>query len=132
MLVDLLADDLGQLIEKLGLKKPADVGQSWGGNIGTILASDPQLISRAFLEDPVYWRMIHAFVTSLPGALARRSRAEASAGRKYNGAVVLAEKLDEAAKSRVAHLMKAPDMSARLAPDFLRRDLSMAVLYLVL
>ena len=37
------------------LRKPAYVGHSWGGNIGTILASDsPDLISRAFLEDPVY------------------------------------------------------------------------------
>lgn len=72
------ADDMRQLIEKVGLNKPAYVGHSWGGNIGTILASDAlPLISRAFLEDPVYWRMIHAFVTSLPGALVRRHRAEA-------------------------------------------------------
>ena len=71
-------EDIRRLIENLELRKPAYVGHSWGGNIGTILASDaPDLISRAFLEDPVYWRMIHAFMTALPGALARRNRAEA-------------------------------------------------------
>jgi pimeloyl-ACP methyl ester carboxylesterase len=70
--------DIRQLIQTLGLRKPAYVGHSWGGNIGTILASDwPELISRVFLEDPVYWRMLHAFVTSLPRALDRRSKPEA-------------------------------------------------------
>jgi pimeloyl-ACP methyl ester carboxylesterase len=72
------AADICQLIENLGLKKPAYVGHSWGGNIGTMLASErPELISRAFLEDPVYWRMIHAFMTALPNALARLKRPEA-------------------------------------------------------
>lgn len=72
------AEDIQQLIKNLNLKKPVYAGHSWGGNIGTILASDaPALISRAFLEDPVFWRMIHAFMTSLPGALARRNRPEA-------------------------------------------------------
>ncbi len=72
------AEDIRQLIKNLELTKPAYVGHSWGGNIGTILAADsPALISRAFLEDPVYWRMIHAFMTSLPGALARRAKPEA-------------------------------------------------------
>ena len=65
------------MIQNLELKRPAYVGHSWGGNIGTILASDSaKLISRAFLEDPVYWRMIHAFMTALPNALARRSKPE--------------------------------------------------------
>ena len=51
-------EDVRQLIKNLDLRKPAYVGHSWGGNIGTILASDaPDLISRAFLEDPVFWRM---------------------------------------------------------------------------
>ena len=72
------AEDICQLIQNLELQKPAYVGHSWGGNIGTILAADsPVLISRAFLEDPVYWRMIHAFVTALPNALARRNKPEA-------------------------------------------------------
>ena len=71
-------EDIRQLIKNLNLQRPAYVGHSWGGNIGTMLAADsPELISRAFLEDPVYWRMIHAFVTSLPGALARRNKPEA-------------------------------------------------------
>src|SRR6201988_355477 len=42
-------EDICGLIENLGLKKPAYVGPSWGGSIGTMLASDrPELISRAF------------------------------------------------------------------------------------
>jgi pimeloyl-ACP methyl ester carboxylesterase len=72
------AEDICQLIKNLQLNQPAYVGHSWGGNIGTIIASDsPELISRAFLEDPVYWRMIHAFMTALPGALARHNKPEA-------------------------------------------------------
>ncbi len=72
------AEDLRQLIGNLELQKPGYIGHSWGGNIGTILASDAaELISRAFLEDPVYWRMIHAFMTALPNALARRNKPEA-------------------------------------------------------
>ena len=70
-------EDVRQLIVKLELRRPAYVGHSWGGNIGTMLASDSaDLISRAFLEDPVYWRMIHAFTTALPGALARLEKPE--------------------------------------------------------
>ncbi|MSP40412.1 MAG: alpha/beta hydrolase [Deltaproteobacteria bacterium] len=72
------AEDIRQLIVNLELRKPAYVGHSWGGNIATILAADsPELISCAFLEDPVYWRMLHAFMTALPGALARRNKPEA-------------------------------------------------------
>ncbi len=71
-------EDIRRLIKNLGLRRPAYAGHSWGGNIGTILASDSSdLISRAFLEDPVYWRMLHAFMTALPGALARLTRPEA-------------------------------------------------------
>ncbi len=71
-------EDVRQLIKNLELRKPAYVGHSWGGNIGTVLASDtPDLISRTFLEDPVFWRMLHAFMTAMPGALARRNKPEA-------------------------------------------------------
>ena len=71
-------EDMHHLIQNLGLRRPAYVGHSWGGNIGTVMASDyPDDISRAFLEDPVYWRMINAFVTSLPQGLARHDRPEA-------------------------------------------------------
>lgn len=71
-------EDVHELISNLKLERPAYVGHSWGGNIGTILASDhPEDISRAFLEDPVYWRMQHAFVTALPSALARLKQPEA-------------------------------------------------------
>lgn len=73
------ARDIAQLVERAGLQRPAYVGHSWGGNIGTLLASDyPEAISAAFLEDPVYWKMMNAFVTSLPAALARLDRPEAA------------------------------------------------------
>lgn len=71
------AEDVRQLIANLKLERPACAGHSWGGNIGTMLASDhPGDLSHAFLEDPVYWRMQHAFVTALPGAPARLERPE--------------------------------------------------------
>jgi pimeloyl-ACP methyl ester carboxylesterase len=81
-------DDMCQLIESMGLKRPALVGNSWGGNIGTMMAAErPDLIERALLEDPVYWKMIHAAVSSLPQALARRARpvAEIRAEAKQRG-----------------------------------------------
>ena len=72
------ATDIVNLIEVLGLDKPAFVGHSWGGNIGTIMASDyADKICCAFLEDPVYWKMVNTHVTSLPQALARHNRPEA-------------------------------------------------------
>jgi len=72
------ARDIVQLVERAGLRRPAYVGHSWGGNIGTMLAAEyPDAISCAFLEDPVYWKMIDAFVTSLPRGLARLDRPEA-------------------------------------------------------
>ncbi len=65
-------EDIHQLIEGLGLKRPFYAGNSWGGCIGTIIAADyPQDISRALLGDPVYWKLMNAFVTSLPMALNR-------------------------------------------------------------
>jgi len=71
-------EDIHQLIHAIGLRKPAYVGHSWGGNIGTYMASEyADDLSRAFLEDPVYWRMLHAFVTALPQSLARHNRPEA-------------------------------------------------------
>lgn len=73
------ATDIVQLIERTGLRRPVYVGHSWGGNIGTVMASDhADVIAAAFLEDPVYWKMINAFVTSLPQALERRDRPEAT------------------------------------------------------
>lgn len=71
-------EDIHQLIQGLSLRKPAFVGHSWGGNIGTYMASEyADDISRAFLEDPVYWKMVNAFVTSLAQAMARHNRPEA-------------------------------------------------------
>lgn len=66
-------EDIHQLINELELKKPFYAGNSWGGCTGTIMAADyPQDISKAFLGDPVYWRMLNAFVTNLPTVLSRR------------------------------------------------------------
>lgn len=68
--------DLVEFIERTGLRKPVYVGHSWGGNIGTVLASDhPELISAVLLEDPTYWKMVNAFVTSLVRQLAYLDRA---------------------------------------------------------
>ncbi len=66
-------EDIHQLVNELGLKNPFYAGNSWGGCIGTILAADyPQDIAKAFLGDPVYWKMMNAFVTNLPMTLNRR------------------------------------------------------------
>ena len=90
------AVDMHELIQKLELNRPAYIGHSWGGNIGTIMASDfSEDISRAFLEDPVYWRMINAFVTSLPQALARHNRPEAEIRADGQGRGLTPEQIDE-------------------------------------
>ncbi|MFL2640279.1 MAG: alpha/beta fold hydrolase [Dehalococcoidia bacterium] len=69
--------DTKEIIENLDLEKPTYIGHSWGANIGTMLAANhPNLISKAFLEDPVYWKFIHSFVTSLPVGLARLEKTE--------------------------------------------------------
>ncbi len=71
-------EDMHQLIHTLALQRPVFVGHSWGGSIGTIMAADyPEDVSKALLEDPVCWKLINAFVTSLPQALARHARPEA-------------------------------------------------------
>lgn len=71
--------DLVEFIDRTELRRPAYVGHSWGGNIGTVLASDhPRLISAAVLEDPIYWKMLNAFVTSLVRQLAYLDRTETS------------------------------------------------------
>jgi pimeloyl-ACP methyl ester carboxylesterase len=70
-------EDTATIISALELKHPIYIGHSWGANIGTILAADhPELISKAFLEDPVYWKFINSFATSLPVGLARLNRPE--------------------------------------------------------
>lgn len=66
-------EDLSALIAELGLSSPLYAGNSWGGCIGTVMAADyAQDISRAFLGDPVYWKMVNAFATFLPAVLRRR------------------------------------------------------------
>lgn len=66
-------EDMHELINTLGLKRPLYAGNSWGGCIGTIMAADhSECISKAYLGDPVYWKLINAFVTNLPTTLRRR------------------------------------------------------------
>jgi pimeloyl-ACP methyl ester carboxylesterase len=66
-------DDICMLMDVLELDKPLIAGNSWGGCIGTILAADySDQISRAFLGDPPYWKMLDAFVTRLPDIINRR------------------------------------------------------------
>lgn len=68
-------EDIHQLIGTLGLRKPLYAGNSWGGCIGTIMGADfPDDISKAFLGDPVYWKMTNAFVTNLLVSLDRRNK----------------------------------------------------------
>ena len=77
------AEDVHQLIGSLGLRRPFYVGHSWGANIGTYLASRyPDDISKALLEDPVYWKMVDAFVTLLPRFLDRNARPEEEVRRE--------------------------------------------------
>ena len=77
--------DMCQLIDILGLSKPLIAGNSWGGCIGTIMASDyPNSISKAVLGDPVYWKMLNAFVTRLPGILERRQSADEQLAQDLN------------------------------------------------
>jgi len=69
--------DVVALIDQLDLKKPAFIGNSWGANIGTYIAAEyPTHISKAVLEDPVYWKMIDAFVTVVPWITERQKRSE--------------------------------------------------------
>ena len=71
------ASDIIGIIGELELRRPHFVGNSWGANIGTYIAAQhPDIISRAVLEDPVYWKMVDAFATVVPGLLARRERPE--------------------------------------------------------
>lgn len=71
------AEDMHQLVGVLELKRPFLAGNSWGGCIGTIMAADHhQDISRAVLGEPVYWKMLNAFVTRLPGSLERRRQSD--------------------------------------------------------
>ena len=82
------AEDTHQLIGELGLRRPLYAGNSWGGCIGTIMATDySEDISKAFLGDPVYWRMMNAFVTNLPMVLNERklSDEELSAEMRQQG-----------------------------------------------
>lgn len=83
------AADIHQLISELELKRPLYAGNSWGGCIGTIMAANyPQDITKAVLGDPVYWKMINAFVTNLPTTLNQRQRSDAdiSAEMRQHGA----------------------------------------------
>ena len=108
-------DDLHQLIQNLCLKRPAYVGHSWGGNIGTFMAAEhPEDISRAFLEDPVYWRMVYAFVTALPQGLARHNRPEAEIRAEGLERGLTPEEIDQ---DVYRHHHFSPDALTRLLTD---------------
>lgn len=88
-------EDMRQLIAALGLRRPLYAGNSWGGCIGTILAADyPNDITKAFLGDPVCWKMINAFVTSLPSLLARRKRPDDDLRAEMRGAGLKEEEIE--------------------------------------
>ena len=71
------AEDLAKLIIEIDLVRPALVGSSWGGNIGTYMAVEhPKLISKVVLADPVYWKMIDAFKTIIPSIISRLEDSE--------------------------------------------------------
>ena len=70
-------EDLAKLILEIHLDRPALVGSSWGGNIGTYMAVEyPELISKVVLADPVYWKMIDAFKTIIPHIISRLKDSE--------------------------------------------------------
>ena len=71
------ASDLVGLIEAAGLVRPAVVGSSWGGDIGTYVAVEyPEHVSKVVLADPVYWKMVDAFATVVPTVSSRLERTE--------------------------------------------------------
>ena len=107
--------DLVELIDNLKLDRPAYVGHSWGGNIGTMMAAThPEAISRAFLEDPVYWKMVNAFVTSLRQAMARHERPEAEIRAEGEADGLSPEEIDAAV---YAHHHFSPHAVTRLLTD---------------
>ncbi len=68
------ASDVHELIAALDLKQPFYAGNSWGANVGTYVAAEyPDDIGKAVLEDPVYWKMVEAFATVVPGVIERRA-----------------------------------------------------------
>jgi len=109
------ATDVAELIDVLGLEKPAYVGHSWGGNIGTIMASDfADKICCAFLEDPVYWKMVNVHVTSLQQALARHNRPEAEIRAEAKEQGLSEQEADEAV---YRHHHFSPHAVTRLLTD---------------
>ena len=89
------AEDIRKLIHALGLQRPCFVGSSWGSNIGTYMAAEhPDAISKAILEDPVYWKMVDAFATIIPRVLARRGLPEADVRSEALGRGLSPEQAD--------------------------------------
>tara|TARA_Y100000588_G_scaffold103156_4_gene112380 strand:+ start:2213 stop:3025 length:813 start_codon:yes stop_codon:yes gene_type:complete len=83
------ATDLAKLILEIQLDRPALVGSSWGGNIGTYMAVEyAELVSKVILADPVYWKMIDAFKTIIPSIISRLKDSEETVRLKalQNGA----------------------------------------------
>ena len=106
--------DVHHLIEELRLEEPSYVGHSWGANIGAYMAAEfPGDIARAVLEDPVYWRMVDAFATLIPGLVARSKRTEDEvraeaeqrglAGQQVDRELYLHKKFPASALTQVAY-----------------------------
>ena len=107
------AEDIHQLIQALGLRRPYFVGHSWGANIGTHMAAEyPRDLSKVLLEDPVYWKMVDAFVTIIPMVLERRSLPEAEVRRE-----ALEQGLSPEQAEREVYLSRhfSPDHIAKVA-----------------
>ena len=109
------AEDIVQLAGELGLCKPVFVGNSWGANIGTYIAAEhPDVISAAFLEDPVYWKMVDAFVTVVPRIIARREQPPSEIR-----AEAMARGLSPAQTEREVYLFRhfSPDALTKVATE---------------
>ena len=109
------AEDVVGLVGELELRRPVFVGNSWGANIGTYIAAErPEVISAAFLEDPVYWKMVDAFVTIVPRIIARRDQPPSEIR-----AEALARGLSPAQAERDVYLFRhfSPDALTKVATD---------------
>ncbi len=105
------AEDLIGLMEAADLVRPAMIGSSWGANIGTYAAAEhPGRFSKVVLADPVYWKMIDAFASIVPGITSRLERPEAD---------VRAEALAAGAAPEKAE--RQVYVNYRFSPDVLRR-----------
>ena len=116
------AADLVGLIEAIGMERPALVGSSWGGNIGTyVVAEHPERISKAVLADPVYWKMVDAFATIAPPVISRLERSEVDVKDEALASGATPEKAE---REVYVNFHFSPDTLCRIASE--NRDWSVA------